>query len=131
MRHPALIICERDGRLAERLRELSETHRWQLRLPHAPEDCLQAVSRGGPAVVVVKVGRDLVTEMSLVRQLADRAADVRVIVVGDTENPVLTGLAWDLGADFVLFPPLARDLLPDVVRGLLEAAVQRGEPSHA
>ena len=34
-------------------------------------------------------------------------------------HAALAGLAWDLGADYVLFPPQPRELLPEIVAGLL------------
>jgi hypothetical protein len=37
----------------------------------------------------------------------------------------LAGLAWDLGARCVLFPPQTRDQLPGVVAGLMEAMMPK------
>ena len=37
-----------------------------------------------------------------------------------TYDPALADLAWDLGADFVVFPPFSWEQLPSVVTGLME-----------
>jgi hypothetical protein len=128
MRHPQLLIYETDGRLAEVLRELARECRWALREARQPEACLRLLRLGGPAVVVIKVGRDLVRELSLLERVEAHFPDTGLVVVGDVEDPALAGLAWDLGASFVLFPPERRPLLPDVVAGLMEAG-QRVAPA--
>jgi hypothetical protein len=46
--------------------------------------------------------------------------ETATIVVCDADNPAVVGLAWDLGAKFVLHPPQIRELLPDVVAGFLQ-----------
>jgi DNA-binding NarL/FixJ family response regulator len=121
MRHPQLLVYETDGRLAERLRDLAGKQRWALREVRQSEACLRLLRAGGPAVLVLKVGRDLVRELTLLERVAWLAPDTARIVVGDVDDPALAGLAWDLGASYVLFPPEDRGLLPDLVVGLMNA----------
>jgi apolipoprotein N-acyltransferase len=40
----------------------------------------------------------------------------------------LAGLAWDLGALYVLFPPQPQEILPDLVSHLMPAAPSSKEP---
>ena len=45
--------------------------------------------------------------------------ETRVVVVLDQDDARLRGLAWDLGAAYVLSLARSRDLLPDLIRGML------------
>jgi DNA-binding response OmpR family regulator len=119
VRHPQVLVCESDGRLAALLRELADQRRWLLREPRHLEVCLRLLRRGGPSVLVLKVGRDLERDLTLLERVAWLRPDAGIVVVGDTDHAVLAGLAWDLGADFVLLPPMPRELLPDLVAGLM------------
>lgn len=119
MRHAQVLVYESDGRLADLLRPRAEAGRWRLRELRHLDACLSLLQRGGGSVLVLKVGRDLEQELALLERAARLFPDVPAVVVGDTNHPALAGLVWDLGARCVLFPPLLRDLLPDVVAGLL------------
>src|SRR5262249_35615532 len=44
---------------------------------------------------------------------------------------LLAGLAWDVGARFALVPPLSRDLLPEVVTGLMRRGGRDTLPAAA
>jgi DNA-binding NtrC family response regulator len=128
MRHPQLLIYEKDGRLAELLRELAQKQRWALREVRKAEECRQLLRAGGPAVLVLKIGHDLIRELTLLERISWLVPDAGRIVVGDADDPVLAGLAWDLGASYVLFLPGRRNLLPDLVLSLM-AASRRAQPA--
>src|SRR5438876_1670208 len=113
MRFPQVLIYENDGRIAELLRRENKSRRWSLREPRRPEACLRLLRRGGPNVLVLKVGTDLHQELTLLDRISWLFPDTATVVVGDTDNPVLRGLAWDLGAAAVLFPPQQRHDLVD------------------
>jgi DNA-binding NarL/FixJ family response regulator len=121
MRHPQLLIHEGDGRLAAMLRPLAEARKWSMREPARAGDCVGALRRGGPAVVVVKVGRDLEREMTLLEEMHRLRPEAAVVVVGEAVHAPLIGLAWDLGASYVLLPPEPRERLPEIVAGLMGA----------
>ena len=120
MRYPQVLVYENDGRLAELLRRESEARRWSLREPRRQESCLRLLARGGPSVLVLKVGTDLTREFTLLERVSWLHPEAATVVAGDTENPALAGLAWDLGASFVLFPPFLRRELPEMVTRFLE-----------
>jgi hypothetical protein len=120
MRYPQVLIYENDGRIAELLRREGKPRHWSLREPRRPEACLRLLQRGGPSVLVLKLGRDLLQELTLLDRVSWLFPDTATVVIGDSGNPVLAGLAWDLGAAFVLFPPLPRYSLIEVIGQLLE-----------
>ncbi|HLJ92164.1 MAG TPA: hypothetical protein VKU02_03130 [Gemmataceae bacterium] len=121
MRIPQILIFERDGRIAELLRREGKPRQWSLREPRRPEACLRLLERGGPSVVVLKVGTDLVQELTLLERIGWLFPDTATVVVADAANPVLADLAWDLGATLVLFPPQPRQALPEILGRLLES----------
>jgi hypothetical protein len=136
MRHPQVLVWETDGRLAGQLAGLWDEHRWALREPRKHDACLRLLRDGGPSVLVVRVGSDLPDELGLIETVHRVLPSVPVVAVGDPADavltgevpwevgtdPVLAGLLYDLGAAFVLFPPLPRDLLHEVVVGLMRSA---------
>lgn len=146
MRYPQVVVYEPDGRLTKLLRDAIETRKWKwaLREPRRLEACLRLLQRGGPSVLVLKVQRPQVRQMEMLEELTQAykqlAAQRRhlaqqmnlveqvhwlfpetaIVIVGDTEDVALADLAWDLGAQFVLFPPLAREHFVEIVAGLME-----------
>ena len=119
MRHPQLLVYEGDGRLAALLRPLAEQHRWLLREPRQAGACVRLLARGGPGALVIKAGRDLERELTLLERVRWLCPGSAVVLVGDADHPRLAGLAWDLGAAYVLLPPLPRESLPEIVAGLM------------
>jgi hypothetical protein len=119
VKHPQVVVYEGDGKLAALLRPLVEERRWPLREPHQPGACLRVLRQGGPAVLVLKAGRDLERDLALLERAAWLRPQTPCVVVGDADHAALAGLAWDLGAAYVLMPPLPRELLPDLVAGLM------------
>jgi DNA-binding NarL/FixJ family response regulator len=117
-----LIIHEGDGRLTALLRPLAEERKWSMRESPDTAECLDRLRRGGPAVVVLKVGRDLERELTLLEEVRRRRPEASVVVVGEAVHAPLIGLAWDLGAAYVLMPPEPRERLPEIVAGLMGGA---------
>lgn len=126
MRYPQVLVCEQDGLLAHVLRRLGKEGQWSIREPRRLESCLRLLGRGHPTVLVVKVGGDLEHDFTMLERVTTLYPETAAVVVGDVENPVLAGLAWDLGAAFVFFPPLSRDLLYETIGRLLESRMEPG-----
>src|SRR5947209_8228143 len=122
MQSPQLLIYEpHPPRLAELLSEPARVRGWWLRQVNHIAACLRVLREAGPAVLLLRLGGgDVVRELTLLERAAWLCPDAAVVVVGDTANPTLAGLAWDLGASFVLFPPQPRELLPELVAAFLQ-----------
>jgi len=119
MKHAQVLVYEADGKLTAALRELSQRRGFRLRdLRHASA-CLGCLRRHGQGVFVLRLGRDLEKELTLLQRVCSYFPDATAIVVGDAANPALAALAWDLGASYVLFPPQPPELLPQLVENLL------------
>jgi hypothetical protein len=121
MQYPQVLVYERDGRLAALLKaSLQESKlRWVLREPRELGSCLRLLSRGGPAVVVIKLGGDLEREFTLLERVSYVHPAAAAVLVGDAEHVALAGMGWDLGAAYVVMPPMSRECLPAIVVGLM------------
>ncbi len=119
MRQRQVLVCESDGRLAEVLREVVQSQGWRLSEVRHLRVCRGLLPQGGDSVFVLRMGRDLLREMTAVQEITSLFPETATIVVCDADNQAVVGLAWDLGAAFVLHPPQVRELLPEVVAGFL------------
>ncbi len=126
MRSPQLIVYESDRWIAELLRATAEMWQWSLRELRDSEACLRALRQGGPSVVVVEVSHNLEHDLRLIEQFAWLCPEAALVAVLDVSQPELLGLAWDLGATYVLAPPAPRDSLLTLVFGLMESAQAEG-----
>jgi DNA-binding NtrC family response regulator len=124
MHQAHVLVYETDGKIAAQLAEAGAAFR--LREMRKTEACLSCLRRYGPGVLVLRLGRDLERELALLERVTWLFPDTAVIVVGDTANAALAGLAWDLGAHFVLSAPQPLEILP----GLVESALP-GKASDA
>jgi hypothetical protein len=118
MRTPQLLIHEPDGLLTTLLEGLSVP----LRHPRDPADCLRMLHPGDPAVLVLKLGSNIEQDLTLLAQVSAVHPDVGIVVLGEAVHAPLAGLAWDLGANYVLLLPQPRDLIVETVAGLLRLA---------
>lgn len=128
MKHPQVVVYESDGRLAQLLRRPVRACRWALREPRQRDVCLRLLRGNEHTVFVLKLGTNLEQELSLLERANALARSGRTVVVGDLQNEPLANLAWDLGASFVLFPPLPHDWLPEIVVRLMESVVGARRP---
>jgi hypothetical protein len=132
MLHPQIVVHERDSRLALQLKPLAKASLWAFREPRQEDVLWRVLRQGGPTVLIVKVSRTPERELALIEQVSWQLPDIATVAVGDPEDAVtLAGLAWDVGASFALFPPLSRDLLPEIATGLMRRAVQVTLPAAA
>ena len=119
MRYPQILVVESDRVLATSLQELAQSWRWVLREVRSSEEVLRLMNHGPPTVLVLKLGRDLTDEMTLLQRVAEQFSDAQTIVVGESDHRSLAGMAWDLGAAYVLIQPYPRDWLVELVEGLM------------
>ena len=132
MRSPQVIVLEQDGWLAKQLRELAGESRWLVQTARSVDTALSLARRRQPAVLVVQfeASEDKPDRLGLIAEAHRAAPDVPVVAVADVKFPDAERTAWtaallDLGARYVLFPPLTKPVLEDAVSGLMAAAVRR------
>lgn len=132
MRHPQLVILDSDGWLARQLADLAAESQWLVRDPKTPKAALALLRDPRPSVFVIRVepNEGPADSFALIAEASRLHPDVAIVVVSDLKLPdadriAWTGLLFDLGARFVLFPPLAKPVLEDVASGLMASAVKR------
>jgi hypothetical protein len=82
--------------------------------------------------LLVKTGRDLVREMTLLERVGGACPVTGVVVIAPAASPALAGLAWHLGAGYVFTSDPAPEALVPVIEGLMERSCQpcRGTAEH-
>jgi DNA-binding NarL/FixJ family response regulator len=132
MRFPQIVICAFDAWAANQLRELAAGQRWLLREVRQPAAALELAREPRPTVLVVQVDptADRPDPLRLVANARRLAPDAAAVVLSDVKLADDDRAAWtagvlDLGARYVLFPPLQRAVLEDLVGGLMTATLRR------
>jgi hypothetical protein len=131
MRFPQIIVFEHDGWLAKQLRELAGESRWLVQGARTVDAALSLAARRPTVLLVLfEPGADKPEPLQLVADVHRAAADTPVVAVADVKLPDAERAAWtaalfDLGARLVLWPPLTKPVLEDVVSGLMSATIRR------
>jgi DNA-binding response OmpR family regulator len=131
MRLPQVVIYESEGSLAGQVRRLAGENSWLVRESRDADACVKLLTDSRPSILLLNLERDLHDGLSLLGRVAERAPDCPVIVVSDVkmegaeQRAQLSALAFDLGARYVLFPPLQQPVIEDLVAGLMSATVKR------
>jgi hypothetical protein len=76
---------------------------------------------------VLNLAGNLTPALTLLERVTESFPNAHSICVLDNDTSVLTDLAWDLGATFVCTAGQPRELLLDVVAGLMGAVEARNE----
>jgi hypothetical protein len=131
MKLPQVIVLELDGWLAKQLRELAGESRWLIQPTRSCDTALSLVRGRRPAALIVQIepGENKPEPLKLIAEVHRLAPDVPVVAVSDVKLPDAERAAWtaallDLGSRYVLFPPLMKVVLEDVISGLMTAAIR-------
>jgi hypothetical protein len=131
MKLPRVIIFESDGWITKQLRELAGESRWLVQTARSAATALTLACERRAAVLVIQVepAEDKPETLRLIADAHRLAPDVSVVAVSDVKLPEGERAAWtaallDLGARYVLFPPLMKVVLEDVVSGLMTATIR-------
>ena len=131
MKTPQLVIHELDGWLAKQLRDLAADRKWLVREARQL-GAVRGHLDGRPTVLFVLFDphKSPPVALKLIADVHLAHPDVAVVAVSDAKLPEEDRATWsaaalDLGARFVLFPPLTRPVLVDLAGGLLGAVIRR------
>jgi hypothetical protein len=132
MRAPQLVVVEYDGWIARHLGDLAAEAAWLVHGTRGVDTAMSLVRERRPCVLIVQVelAEDKPGPLKLIAATCRDYPDVPVVAVSDVKLSDADRVAWtaalfDLGARYVLFPPLTKPVLEDVVSGLMEAAIRR------
>lgn len=131
MRHPQVVVYESDGWLAGQIRRLADENAWLVRESRNPDTCLQLLCDVRPSVMLLRLEGELLDGLGLLGRVVERVPSCPVVLVSDVkmegadQRAQLSALAMDLGARYILFPPLQTPVIEDLVSGLLTAEIRR------
>jgi hypothetical protein len=131
MKLPQIVVLELDGWLAKQLRELGGESRWLIEQTRTVDTAMSLVRDRRPAVLIVQLepGEDKPEPLKMIAETHRLAPDVPIIAVSDVKLPDAERAAWtaallDLGSRYVLFPPLMKTVLEDIISGLMAGAIR-------
>ncbi len=132
MKYPRLVILAFDDWLANQLTPLATEHKWLLKDQRQSAGALAILNEPRPTVFVVQLDphHEQAAAFDVVADALRIAPQVATVVVSDAKLPEAERAAWttaalDFGARYVLFPPLTRSVLEDVVSGLMASLIRR------
>ncbi len=122
MRSPQIVVYETERWIADLLHGTAEVWQWPLRELRDERALLRALGSGTASILVFEIGADVERDLALLGRLTWLCPDAMTVAVSNVANPEVIGLAWDLGADYVVAPPQPRDVVLHLVLGLMETA---------
>ena len=132
MKAPLLLIRAPDDWLATQLRDWAADRKWVVRAENQWGAFAAAVAPRRPCVAFLQAELTADAWAVALADLHRRHPDAAAVVVSDTKlsddlRASVAAAAVDLGARFVLFPPLTRQGLEDVAGGLAEVVLARAK----
>jgi hypothetical protein len=137
MRHPQIVCYESSGWLAGQVRRLALESGWLIREPRDDAACLGLLDSMRPSVLLLEMSRDPFPTLAFLAEFTQIAPDCPVVLISDGKmegadhRAHVSALAFDLGARYVLFPPLQQPVIEDLVFGFLTASIKRMNPATA
>lgn len=132
MRAPQIVVVEYDGWIARHLGDIAAEGAWLVRGIRGVDAAMPLLRERRPCVLIVQVelAEDKPAPLRLIADTHRDCPDVPIVAasdvkLSDTDRVAWTAALFDLGARYVLFPPLTKPILEDVISGLMEAAIRR------
>jgi hypothetical protein len=130
MRAPQIIVLGFDEWIAKQLRAHAAEHRWLLHDVRQANAVKTLIDDLRPTILFVQVDplADASPGLALLAEVHATRPEIALVVVSDgklqdEDRARWTASAFDLGASFVLFPPLTGPVLEDLAGGLMLALV--------
>lgn len=126
-RRPQVVVLEAEPHVAHHLAELAAENRWLVRPARTATAARDLARDRRPTVAFVEFRPADPAAVALVADLHRVAPDAGVVAVSDEKLSEADRAAWtaallDLGARYVLFPPLTKPILEDLASGLMAVA---------
>jgi hypothetical protein len=140
MRHPQIAILAFDDWIGKQLAEYAHERRWLVKEARQTGACLALLREPRPTVLLAQfdpLADSIAATLEFLVDVHRSHPAVATIAVSDVklneaDRAAWTATAFDLGARFVLFPPLTRPVLEDLVGGLMATLIDRtGRPATA
>jgi hypothetical protein len=127
IRRSQIVVFDADGTIGRQLADVAAENRWLVRPTRTPAAALELARDRRSTVVFTRFSPADAATVTLVADIHRMAPDVAVVAVSDEKLPEPERAAWtavlfDLGARYVLFPPLTKPVLEDLASGLMPGA---------
>jgi hypothetical protein len=136
MRFPQVVVHAPDDWLGRQVAELVRQRRWLLRESRQLGATLRMLSPSRPTVLLVQLDprRESPDGLEFLETVHTRHSDVATLAISDVkinaddERALWTATVLDLGARGVLYPPLTRPVLEEIVAKMMTAVLARTRP---
>ena len=136
MRYPQLVVLEFDGWLSRQLGDLARLRRWLLREARQLGTARNLLVPNRPTVLIAQFDprREKTDGLQFLADIHLTRPDVATLAVSDVklnddgDRSRWTETVLDLGARAVMFPPLTRPVLEEVVGRMMTAVLARTRP---
>ena len=136
MRFPQLVILSLDDWLGRQLADLARQRRWLLREGRQFGAVKRMLSPPRPTVLIAQLDprREEPDGLQFLADVHLNHADIATLAVSDVkinaddERALWTATVLDLGARAVLYPPLPRPVLEEIVGQMMTAILERTRP---
>ena len=132
MRAPQVVVFAADDWLTNQLREIVAEHRWLLREVRQLGALAGQFDDRRPSLAILPFDwRDVRPELAeAIAFVAKDHPEVAIVAVGDSKipdghQPERTAALLDLGCRWVLYPPLTRTALDDLLSGWMNVLTDR------
>jgi len=129
---PQLVLFATEDWLGNQLREVAAGHRWLVRESRQLGAFAAQFEDRRPSIAIVPFdpGGVRTDVAEVLARLASDHPEVAIVAVGESKIPEhhlpdWTAALLDLGCRWVLFPPLTRTVLEDLLSGLMDALTER------
>ena len=114
---PGVLVCERRGRYAARLRHKLADQGIRVRVSEtrSGKDCLRALRARRFCAVLVEATSDPIAALELIAEVRAFDSSVLVLVVVDRTTQWVEGPAREFGATYCAVVPFERDLVADLI----------------
>lgn len=132
MKAPQVVVFAADDWLANQLREAVAGHRWLLREVRQLGAFTGQFEERRPSIAILPFDwRDVRPDLAeAIAFVGKEHPEVAIIAVGDSKipeghQPEWTAALLDLGCRWVLYPPVTRAVLEDLLNGWMAALTDR------
>jgi transposase InsO family protein len=136
MRFPQLVVLALDDWLGRQVAELARRRRWLLREARQFGAAMRMLTPPRPTVLLAQLDprREQADGLQFLADVHIQCPDTATVAVSDVkinhdaERSLWTATVLDLGARAVLYPPLTKPVLEEIVDRMMTAVIDRTRP---
>lgn len=136
MQFPQLVVLALDDWLGRQLQELTASRRWLLRQSRQLQAAMKMLSPPRPTILIAQLDprREKPDGFQFLADVHLQFPDVMLLAISDVkinnddERSLWSASVLDLGASAVIFPPLTKPVLEEVIGQMMTVVLERTRP---